>query len=292
MAVSHSRFSRGAIAKGVKDFYVSPLSRFAYHQKQKKSYLAAIFAFLLISLVTFSQASVFTYIRGAVLGVVSSFHYYGEKFTYPIRRIATTIVSYQNLFDQMSQLKYQNETLVKWKNKAEILLEENRQLKKHLNVLDKKAEIVMTTRISYSKDGQSIFINSYESKILQKNQVIVDEKGLIGRIISVDGPVAKIVPLINPMSRIPVVSGNGLHAIMQGQGKDLLKLSYFDQHKKPKIGDQFYTSSYGGVFPFGLYVGIVSQIDEQGNVFVKPSYKLNELNYVSVLPSVSGTEEE
>ena len=85
---------------------------------------------------------------------------------------------------------------------------------------------------------------------------VMNERGLVGRIVGVAHGVSRVLLLTDVASRTPVlVDRTGARAILTGDGGANPKLSYMRGTDPVKAGDRVLTSGDGGVFPRGLPVG-------------------------------------
>jgi rod shape-determining protein MreC len=170
------------------------------------------------------------------------------------------------------------------------LLNENRQLKQHalnqdialqkLNTLTLEnnhlrqllatnkaitqtsvvAEIMHVGRDLFTR---KIIVNRGENHKITAGEAVVDATGVIGQVTRVY-PLSSEVTLITDKSlAIPIqIERNGLRAIAFGHGRDnTLDLPYLPTNVDIRRGDKLVTSGIDGVYPAGLAVATVSQIE-------------------------------
>jgi rod shape-determining protein MreC len=112
---------------------------------------------------------------------------------------------------------------------------------------------------------------SSREEILVKNNAVLSEKGLLGRIISQGLFNAEVMLVQDSRSLIPVVSSTSrLHAILQGSGLSRLgRLNNIKKSAEYKIGEELYSSGLGGVYPSGYPVAKIKAIkDNPDNEFL------------------------
>ena len=113
------------------------------------------------------------------------------------------------------------------------------------------------------KPTMTVGINSRE-EAFTKNNAVLSEKGLLGRVISQGLLNAEVMLVQDSRSLVPVVSSSSrLHAILQGSG--LSRLGHLNKIKKSaeyKIGEQLYSSGLGGVYPPGYLVAKIKTIKD------------------------------
>ena len=120
------------------------------------------------------------------------------------------------------------------------------------------------------KPVMTVSVNSRE-EVFAKNNAVLSEKGLLGRIVSKGLLNAEVMLVQDSRSLVPVVSSQSrLHAILQGSG--LSRLGYLNNIKKSaeyKIGEELYSSGLGGVYPSGYPVAKIKAIkDNPDNEFL------------------------
>ena len=113
------------------------------------------------------------------------------------------------------------------------------------------------------KPVMTVGVNSRE-EVFTKNNAVLSEKGLLGRIISQGLLNAEVMLVQDSRSLVPVVSSTSrLHAILQGSG--LSRLGHLNNIKKSaefKIGEELYSSGLGGVYPSGYPVAKIKTIKD------------------------------
>ena len=87
----------------------------------------------------------------------------------------------------------------------------------------------------------------------------------------------------------------GIHGIVKNQGN--LVFNFIRIEDEINIGDSVFTSGMSNIFPEGILIGTVSRIDETSDqffkpVYLKPSVRINRLNYVYLVFSNEPTESD
>ena len=102
-----------------------------------------------------------------------------------------------------------------------------------------------------------------------------------GRVVNISSNYSSIMLLNDPNSRVPIVTSTSrARGILAKQGDNML-LIYLPEEHNVKIGELVYTSGDGKVYPYGLLVGKVKKITNDG-VFVELSANLNKIEFVTV----------
>ena len=122
------------------------------------------------------------------------------------------------------------------------------------------AEIMHVGRDLFTK---KIIVNRGATDQIVAGEAVVDATGVIGQVTRIY-PLSSEVTLITDKSlAIPIqVERNGLRAIAFGHGRDnTLDLPYLPANVDIQRGDKLVTSGIDGVYPAGLAVATVSQIE-------------------------------
>jgi rod shape-determining protein MreC len=122
------------------------------------------------------------------------------------------------------------------------------------------AEIMHVGRDLFTK---KIIVNRGATNNIIAGEAVVDATGVIGQVTRIY-PLSSEVTLITDKSlAIPIqVERNGLRAIAFGHGRDnTLDLPYLPTNVDIQRGDKLVTSGIDGVYPAGLAVATVSQIE-------------------------------
>ena len=190
----------------------------------------------------------------------------------------------QNLF-----LKEEILRLKKWQTLALKNQRENKAYKKLLNSTNTSTKIIKTaSAISQSPNIyiKTIIINAGSSDGITEDLTVINERGLVGKVISVTKNNSKILQINDQNSSVPVKTISEsipIHAILKGtsNGKYLVS-SFIKGKKKPKIGDLLVTSSSSKNFPQDIVVGRVIKVNEE-NFIAIPYVDFEDLNLVQVI---------
>ncbi|MDI1308749.1 MAG: rod shape-determining protein MreC [Methylotenera sp.] len=134
------------------------------------------------------------------------------------------------------------------------------QINKSIVETSVAAEIMHVGRDLFTK---KIIVNRGATHNIVAGEAVVDATGVIGQVTRIY-PLSSEVTLITDKSlAIPIqVERNGLRAIAFGHGRDnTLDLPYLPTNVDIQHGDKLVTSGIDGVYPAGLAVATVSQIE-------------------------------
>jgi len=136
---------------------------------------------------------------------------------------------------------------------------------------------------------KTVLINKGAGNGVAKDMAVATSEGVVGRVIEVSPGTAKVLLIIDPNSAVDVIiQRSRAQGIMEGKIDEICILKYVQKNEDVQVGDIVVTSGLGGVFPKGLLVGTVSQVDPmRPGIFqyieVNPSVDLAKLEEVLVL---------
>jgi rod shape-determining protein MreC len=220
----------------------------------------------------------------------------------PIKGIQTASKSVSDLLNTYSEnqkLKKQVDNLAAREVQNQVLQRENRKLKQELKLKNSLTSFKLITASVTSRAPSSwqntVVINKGSLAGIKKNQAVVSQQGLIGRVFEVNGTTSKVELISNSnrssdqfATQILVKSG-AVNGLITGYSKktNLLTMGQITSQKKIKKGNQVVTSGLGGNSPAGLLVGKVVKVEKNDNglstaVLIKPAADLSDLEIVSV----------
>lgn len=243
---------------------------------------------------------VFSFIRDGVLSV--------EKIiTYPFVYVKNKISDYNDLKD----VQEVNDILETSIDRIESIETENVELRRQLDALKSELNIdytlsdyeylnasVISRNVGYWFNTITINKGSYSG--ISKDMVVINSKGLIGRVIKTTSFTSdvRLITTSDTNNKISVHVSNGsddLYGLINSYNYNgnYLEVEGISNTKNVSIGDKVYTSGLGGIFPSGILIGEVSEIttdsyDLAKIIKVSPSADFNDINFVSVLKRKSG----
>ncbi|MDY5058448.1 MAG: rod shape-determining protein MreC [Bacilli bacterium] len=269
----------------------------------KKYVFIGVVILIIILLIIFS----FTLKEDRKLNPVESFLRdtlsYAEKIvTYPFSYITTKTREYNKLKD----VNEENDILETSLDRIDAIETENVELRRQIDALKNELNIDYTltdyeylnatvTSRSVGYWYNTITINKGSYNGIEKDMVVINSKGLIGRVIKTSTFTSdvRLITTSETNNKISVHISNGdnnLYGLINNYdySKNLLEVEGISNTKDVDIGDFVYTSGLGGIFPSGILIGSVSEIttdsyDLAKIIKVKPSADFSNINYVSVL---------
>jgi rod shape-determining protein MreC len=105
---------------------------------------------------------------------------------------------------------------------------------------------------------------------LKVNMPVVDAKGVVGRLVSVSANYAKVLLLVDQNSAVDcLIQRSREKGIVKGLSSGLCKLDYVVRAGDVVVGDVVVTSGMDRVFPKGLPVGEVVEVEDTPWEFFK-----------------------
>ncbi len=178
----------------------------------------------------------------------------------------------------------ENKKLAKELDNKNFLLLENQRLKNLLKVQEVDYVKKITARIlidAYRDAGSLIYIDVGKKDGLKINDLVFNEKGLLGRIIELGQNSSKVLTIFDENSVVPVVSVNTKKSFFVQGGNKRLELKHIEKKFGLKHGELVVSTDAAGYFKEGIKIGrVVKTLNE---VFVLPFAKKTDSIYVNVL---------
>jgi len=136
---------------------------------------------------------------------------------------------------------------------------------------------------------RTVDIDQGSSDGVQKGMPVVTGDGIVGQIYSTSANYAKVLLAIAPSSALDVVIQESRErGILRGTGKTTYRLEYVFKTIEVSEGDHVVTNSYGGVFPTGIPVGVVTKVEKKRrgmflNIEVTPAVDFTTLENLLVI---------
>jgi len=272
-------------------------------QLSKKIIALGVCVIVVAMLVIFS----FTLKDDRKLNPVESFFkdtliYTERVITYPFRFVIDKVNEYTELKD----VRKENDILETSLDRVTSIETENIELRRQLETLKEQLDIdyaltdyeylnatVISRNVGYWYNTITIDKGTYNG--VEKDMVVINGKGLIGKIIRTTTFTSdvRLITTSDTNNKISVKVSNGdynLYGLINSYdySDNLLEVEGISNTKDVNIGDYIYTSGLGGIFPSGILIGEVSEIttdsyDLAKIIKVTPSVDFLDINYVSIL---------
>ena len=195
------------------------------------------------------------------------------------------------IYDENERLRRENQNLLKWREIAETLVTENERLREIVNAEVYRPDALLSARVIGVVGGayvRSILVNAGRQKGMSEGLAVVDERGVVGRTISVGETTSRILLATDMNSRIPVViERTHQNGIVVGLNENVMELKFLPVDPDVQVGDRLVTSGHGRMYPPDLFVGEVRAVDN-GHITVLPAADMGRLDFVVVLDYQAG----
>jgi rod shape-determining protein MreC len=178
--------------------------------------------------------------------------------------------SLSSLEKQVRELRQQQITTAQALQQAQLHSTENAQLRKlldargHVPGKSMLAEILYDARDSASR---KVVLDRGAQAGVQLGLPVIDNQGVVGQVTRVFPFTSEVTLLTDKEQAIPVqLLRNGLRSVAYGRGQSgQLDLRFMAPNADVQVGDILITSGIDGVYPAGLAVARVSQVENNGN---------------------------
>ncbi len=180
-------------------------------------------------------------------------------------------------FQSLSRLQQDNENLrhqqilhAQLLQQEQQLLAENEQLRNLLKMQQRLSVPATVGEILYDAHDlftRKIILNRGSSNGVAPGQPVIDDAGVVGQVTRVYPYASEVTLLTDKEQAIPVqVLRNGLRSVVYGRGQSgILDLRFMSGNADIQKGDVLVTSGIDSVYPAGLDVAIVDQVDKYSN---------------------------
>ncbi len=223
----------------------------------------------------------------------------GTRFFNSSNRIAAAIHTFsQNTFDYFN-LRQVNRTLAEENTYLRYELEKrNRQLEnahkipvdpERINQFDFVSAKVVNN--SVSRFTNFLTINKGSNEGIEPGMAVISQVGVVGKVKVASSHYSVVTSLLNVDVMVSgTLKRTGHFGTVQWDGSDpdFINLKYIPRHVKPVVGDTVVTSGYSGVFPSGIFIGTVAdiQLSKEAPFYqltVKLAQDFRSLTWVSVI---------
>ena len=209
--------------------------------------------------------------------------------------IKDIIFSYEEIIAENENLKKENMELKIQKERNQKILEENERL---LKLLEMKENSIYKGNLKFARVSFSD-INNLNNKIfidlgaedgIKIDMITVYGDYLVGKIVAVHNNYSEVELITNPNSIISTKPMRDILGIARGSDEEdgLLYFQPSIVEDNLKEGDEIITSGISDIYPEGIKIGKIEEIDEKENygykrVTLKPGFESKDLRELIVI---------
>ncbi len=168
---------------------------------------------------------------------------------------------------------------------------ENRRLRKILQLKSERPDYVTTADV-FARDPtnwfQMLWIDKGSDDGIAKDMVAIASAGPAGKVQRVFGDTANVILITDVNSSVAVrLQSSRVAGILEGGGDNRCFLKYVSKDVDVKVGERVVTSGLEGIYPEGLLIGYVTQVNREGGemfqlIEVAPAQDLNKVEEVAI----------
>ena len=152
---------------------------------------------------------------------------------------------------------------------------------------------------SVSRVNNYITLDKGSLQGIQPEMAVMGSNGVVGIVKDVSEHFSTVISLLHSSTKISSkIKKNDYFgsSVWDGENPQIAKLLDIPSHAQVKVGDTIVTSSYSGIFPRDILVGVVSEIGTSGDSFKEIKLKLatdfQKLSYVYVVRNLLKSERD
>ncbi len=219
--------------------------------------------------------------------LIDYFDPFSKIFIYPFNKLTEIIEQMNYIFE----IKEQNKKLIsKLENYESQLNElyhleiENHELKNLLNLKSPPSSYKVSGRIindPINFASQNIFIDIGLDHNVKISNPVLNQNGLIGRIIKVNKSSSEVLLLTDPKSNLPVFSLKSNLKFFVNGNLDGFGIKHLEGNNNLINGEMILSTNSSGYFQEGIRVGKVVKVDNK--TYIKPLARKEDSKYIKVL---------
>jgi len=211
----------------------------------------------------------------------------------PIGNVFTDIGDLFSLRAENEQLRERVDQLENRTQSIADLERENNELRDLLGMRERAGfDVVVARTVAFGPSNfeWTITIDVGTDDGIQRDMVVINGDGLVGRVIQVTPGAARVLLAIDPNFSAAVrLTRTGAVGAIDGRGGGLMRLETLNPEADLERGDEVVTAAYSnGVFPPGISIGTIDTIGETTSVLtrevgVRPFVDFSRLDHVMVV---------
>ena len=267
------------------------MSRRSSTRRNGGSFGRIIAAIVITALASIALTLTLTGQRGAVGGALNDgMATIGNIVSAPAKWVGSGANWFSSLFagsDEVRKLRRENEALLEWRSQARAMAERLDAYSKLHNVQIETSPGGVTARLVSEVSGpfsRAGLVNAGENQGIKLNWVVINQYGLLGRVISVGKNSSRIIFLSDNSSKLAVMGEiSRARAIMIGDKSDAPYLEHLNMPPIIGAGERLVTSGDDGIIPRGIAIGTAGKAPD-GKWRVRLNTNGRGIDFVRLLP--------
>lgn len=201
---------------------------------------------------------------------------------------------YLQAIEENEDLREENIQLSSSVARSREALYENERLRSMVAFMDTSRHDLLPARVvgkDITRQQNYVTLDVGSSHNVQEGMAVVDERGVIGRVVFVSENYSRVMPYLNVDFRLPArvqeVRSEGV-VRWEGSRFDHLLMEHVVKTDPVEPGHLVVTSGYSGTFPAGYPIGVVDSVAfrtgrNERYVYIRPSSPLDKVRFAFVI---------
>lgn len=186
-----------------------------------------------------------------------------------VKGVGNYFASTVSLQKELSDLKQQQILQTQMLQRSTLLQTENAHLRRLMELKERTPGKSLLTEILYDARDEyvrKIILNKGMQQGVALGQPVIDERGVIGQVTRVFPLTSEVTLLTDKNQAIPVqVERSGMRSVITGRGRSAYLDMRVTSNADIKLGDILVTSGLDGIYPAGLQVAKVAQVESKAS---------------------------
>lgn len=212
----------------------------------------------------------------------------------PVGDAFASVAELFRLRDENAELRERLEELQARNQSFTDLERQNEELRSLLGMQEQQrfeeTVVARVVALAPSNYEWTITLDVGSSHGVERNMVVVNGSGLVGRVVQVTEHASRVLLAIDPNFSASVRTADDAEVgSIDGRGGDLMVFQPLDPEAPVEVGDEIVTNRYDyGIFPSGIPVGSVESVGDttsllEREVLVRPFVDFTRLEFVMVV---------
>lgn len=266
--------------------------------KHKKHIISGgILLLVLVTVIASGKKLNATLLESAIGVVVTPFQDLTTGISSWVDETVTASRSKTDLKDENEELKNQIAQLMEENRRLAMYEQENAKLSSLLKIAQRYPDYESIGAKIIAKDPgiwyDGFTINKGTTDNLSANMVLIAPEGLVGKVLESGATFSKAQSILDSRSSVPAMSvRTGDLGVVKGDytlsNSGLCKMEYIDGDAEIMVGDEIVTSHLSDIYPEGLAIGKVLEIETDTNgltkyAVIEPYVDLKHLDTILVI---------